>query len=197
MNKRLHDAVEIDDLIKELQKAKERGITKITNIETDVRTDIYIYGGNRICGIGFWSEQKEGCIFVPFSKYSERIKNGASLRKGSSYGRECTNSEFQQEKDGGVGMKNKQYYIDKHMELYDECLIEAGESNSDDVIAGADSLYGNCATVDHIVGYYIYWYGDSALKTWKENLIFKIERNGFKTDMDKDVTMILEELFSS
>lgn len=81
--------------------------------------------------------------------------------------------------------------------MYDICLIEAGENNSNDVIAGADSLYENYAEPEHIVGYYIYWYGVSALKTWKENLILAIERNGFETDTDKEVTMILEELFSS
>lgn len=91
MSDKLHDTVEIDDLIKELQKAKQRGITNITDISTDVRTSTYIYGGDRICGIGFWNEQEKGCIFVPFTKYSEKIKSGAVLRKGSSYGRECTN----------------------------------------------------------------------------------------------------------
>jgi len=91
MSDKLHDTVEIDDLIKELQKAKKRGITNITDISTDVRTSTYIYGGDRICRIGFWNGQEKGCIFVPFTKYSEKIKAGVELRKGSSYGRECTN----------------------------------------------------------------------------------------------------------
>ena len=94
-------------------------------------------------------------------------------------------------------MKDKQYYIDKHRELYDQCLIEAGENNADDVTAGADSLYENYATAEHVVGHYIYWYGDSALKEWKEAIKNVIERNGYETDTDKEVTMILEELFSS
>lgn len=74
MSDKLHDTVEIDDLIKELQKAKKRGITNITDISTDVRTSTYIYGGDRICGIGFWNGQEKGCIFVPFTKYKEEIK---------------------------------------------------------------------------------------------------------------------------
>ncbi len=91
MSDRLHDIVEIDDLIKELEKAKERGITKITDVSTDVRTRTYIYGEDRICGIGFWNDEEKECIFVPFSKYSEKIKGGVELRRGSAYGRECTN----------------------------------------------------------------------------------------------------------
>ncbi len=91
MSDRLHDIVEIDDLIKELEKAKERGITKITDVLMDVRTSTYIYGEDRICGIGFWNDEEKGCIFVPFSKYSEKIKSGVELRRGSAYGKECTN----------------------------------------------------------------------------------------------------------
>ncbi len=91
MSERLHDTVEIDDLIKELKKAKERGMTKITDVSTDVRTRTYIYGGDRICGIGFLNDGEKEYIFVPFSTYSEKIKSGVELRRGSSYGRECTN----------------------------------------------------------------------------------------------------------
>ena len=89
-DKLLHDTVEIDDLIKKLQSAKERGITKITAISTDVRTSTYIYGEEQICGIGFWNNKEKVCIFVPFTKYSEKIKNGSELRKGSAYGRLCS-----------------------------------------------------------------------------------------------------------
>lgn len=94
MSDKLYDAVEIDDLIKELQKAKERGITNITDISTDIRTRTYIYGGDRICGIGFWNDREKGCIFVPFTKYSEKIKAGAELRKGSPYGMKCTDTKL-------------------------------------------------------------------------------------------------------
>lgn len=91
-------------------------------------------------------------------------------------------------------MKDKQYYIDKHKELFDACLIEAGENNANDVTAGAETLYNECATTEHIVGYYLYFYGESALKTWKENLSLSIKKKGKETDTDKEVTQLLEEL---
>ena len=90
MNKNIHDRIEIDVLIAKLEEAKQNGVTEITDISLDVRTDTYIYGDNRICGIGFWHDGEKKCIFVPFSKFSKRIKEGVELRKGSAYGRKCT-----------------------------------------------------------------------------------------------------------
>lgn len=92
-------------------------------------------------------------------------------------------------------IKDKQYYIDKHKELYDECLVKAREENSNDVTAGTDTLYDECATAKHIVGYYLYWYGDSALSTWESNLLYAKERTGNETDTDKEVTCILKKIF--
>ena len=91
-------------------------------------------------------------------------------------------------------IRDRQYYIDKHKELYDECLIKAGEENSNDVTAGADTLYDECATEEHIVGHYLYWYGDSALSIWESNLSYAKERTGSETDTDKKVTHILRKI---
>lgn len=94
-------------------------------------------------------------------------------------------------------MKNvHQYYIDKYKELYDNCLIESGMENSDDVTAGADSLFEKYATAEHIVGYYIYCYGEFALKVWEKNLsYYKKETKTKGTRIDKKVTRILRKLF--
>lgn len=94
----------------------------------------------------------------------------------------------------GGRIRDRQYYINKHKALYDECLIEAGEENSNDVTAGADTLYNECATAEHIVGHYLYWYGDSALSTWESNLSYAKGRTGKETDTDKDVTRILRKM---
>lgn len=90
---------------------------------------------------------------------------------------------------------DKQYYIDKYNKLYDECLIEAGEENADDVTAGADTLFEEYASAEHIVGYYLCNYEDSALSAWKNNLSYAIERWKNETDTDKEVTAILTGLF--
>ena len=86
----INNSIEIDVLIEKLEEAKRNGVTEITDISLDVRTDTYIYGGNRICGIGLWPDGEKKCIFVPFSEFSKRIKEGVELRKGSAYGRKCS-----------------------------------------------------------------------------------------------------------
>lgn len=77
----------IDDLINTLQKAKDDGLKYITDISTDVRMNTYIYGGDRICGIGLWCDDRKSCVFVPFREYSEKIKSGSEIRKGNPYGK--------------------------------------------------------------------------------------------------------------
>lgn len=89
---------------------------------------------------------------------------------------------------------DKQYYIDKHLKLYDECLIEAGAENAVDVTAGADMLYEDYASAEHIVGYYLHNYKDAALKEWEKNLSYAKDRWG-ETEQDKEVTKNLKELF--
>lgn len=94
-------------------------------------------------------------------------------------------------------MKDRQYYINKHKELYDQCLVEAGSENADDVTAGADTIYNEYATAEHIVGYYLSWYEEAALKTWEENLAYSKKRWEIEeTEIDKEVTQILKGLFT-
>ena len=94
-------------------------------------------------------------------------------------------------------MKDRQYYINLHKELYDECLVEAGMENANDVTAGADTLYNVAATAEHIVGYYLFWYGDEAMKIWNNNLSYFVSRreSGTEEDYEKEVSQILKELF--
>ena len=93
--------------------------------------------------------------------------------------------------------KNKEYYIQKHQELWQKCMEEAESRNADDVELAADSLYNDYATEEHVVGHYLYWYGDSALKIWTENLtsIKKRTKGWAESDTDKAVTKILKRLF--
>lgn len=87
----------------------------------------------------------------------------------------------------------KQYYISEHMKLYEKCLENAKKNNASDIYDSADKLYAENAETANIVGYYLYHYNDHALKTWKENL--EIAKGNDKTDVDKEVTIILERLF--
>ena len=89
---------------------------------------------------------------------------------------------------------DKQFYIDKYHEFYDECLIKAGEENPVDVTAGADTIFEETASAEHIVGYYLHLY-DEPLKEWTANLAYAIDRWGKETELDKEVSKILKGLF--
>ena len=86
-------------------------------------------------------------------------------------------------------VRDKQYYIDKYNELYDECLIETGAEDSNDVTSGADQLFGEYANAEAIAGYYLTFYESDALNQWMINT-----KDINLTEQDKDVTSILEDL---
>lgn len=86
------------------------------------------------------------------------------------------------------------YYINKYKELWDQCLIEAGANNADDVTAGADTLFNEIATAEDVAGYYLFWYKRAALKMWNENLLYSKRKSGVN-DCEKEVSNILEGLF--
>lgn len=88
---------------------------------------------------------------------------------------------------------DRQYYINKHKELYDKCLEEASINDSIDVTEVADALYEDYATAEHVVGYYLCWFGDYYLETWEKNLSLAKERHEI-TNTDKEVTRILNQL---
>ena len=89
-------------------------------------------------------------------------------------------------------LKSKEYYIESYNKLYKKCLSETiGYS-----VVGADILFGECATVDAIVGYYLAIYKEEALKTWLDNFNLCIGWNKEQeTNTDKEITRILMELF--
>lgn len=92
--------------------------------------------------------------------------------------------------------KGKKYYINKNKELYSHCIAEAEAENAADVSLYANELYEEKATAEHIVGHYLYWYGKSALKDWKDGLAYARSRGVKETDTDKEVTRILKKLCS-
>ena len=90
--------------------------------------------------------------------------------------------------------REKQHYIGEHIKLYEKCLTEAKKNHASDIYDGAEKLYGERAETVHIVGYYLYYYDDHALETWRENLKLAKGDNQIKTDTDREVTAVLERL---
>lgn len=92
--------------------------------------------------------------------------------------------------------KRKQRFINKHQELYDECMREAMAKVSGDPTKEADILYVSRVTAEHIVGLYLFRYGDFALIIWKKNLSLYLRAKKTKpTHKDKEVSRILHRLF--
>ena len=85
----------------------------------------------------------------------------------------------------------RKYYIDKYKEFYDNCLIEAGAENPEDVTAGADILFEETAGAEEIAGYYFEIHKDKALEAWKQNLAYA-QSKGLEKETDKAVTEILQ-----
>lgn len=94
--------------------------------------------------------------------------------------------------------KNKQYYLDRYNDLYDECYKEAMKIYPDGVSDTANEILEvRCReSEDYIVGYYLDVYGNDALKQWLNNVKFVTTRlNQKQTEFDEGVTMILTKLF--
>lgn len=68
------------------------------------------------------------------------------------------------EKGTDIRYKALQPYITRYLQFYDQCLVEAGEENADDVTAGADHLFEAAADVDAVVGSFLYTYTDNELR---------------------------------
>lgn len=97
-------------------------------------------------------------------------------------------------------VKSKDYYIEAYNKAYDECLSDAKElaktEDDVDIYEVANIMFEDYATAEAIVGYYFMYHKSNPLKDWTYNLNLCTER--FKTEeteMDKEVTRILTELF--
>ena len=92
-------------------------------------------------------------------------------------------------------MADKQYYMDIFNKKWDACLEEAeidikendGNADISDV---ATEIFEETANFEEVVGFYIIYHGDKALRDWKRNtdgIVF--------SDKDKEVDRILRELY--
>ena len=85
---------------------------------------------------------------------------------------------------------SKEFYIEAYNKKWDECLKEAEKENSKDVSESATYIFEETANAKEVVGYYLVYHGDDALKDWKSNT------DGIKmNEQDLEVDRILTELF--
>lgn len=96
-------------------------------------------------------------------------------------------------------MKDKEYYISKFNNKWKNCLKEAEEDIekdssckfANDVISyAATEIFEETANAEEIVGYYIVYHKDSALRDWLDNT------KGINfSEQDKEVDRILKILY--
>lgn len=93
-------------------------------------------------------------------------------------------------------MKDKKYYVHMYKDKWNHCLEEAEKR----VLVSdcplrlltdiATEIFEETVNAEEVVGYYIYFHGNSALKVWMSNT------EGIKfTDQDREIDRILKELY--
>ena len=97
-------------------------------------------------------------------------------------------------------VESKEYYIEAYNKTYDECLSDAKKLAEIeyvfDIYEVSDIMFDDYATAEAVVGYYLIYHKSNPLKDWTYNLNFYTESHKTKeTEMDKEVTRILTELF--
>lgn len=89
-------------------------------------------------------------------------------------------------------MKDCNYYKKVYQEFWSKCMDMAEKEvleNGGDLLDCATEIFEELANAEQVVGYYICFYNEYALKTWLMNIV------GFDlTEQDKEVTRLLEEL---
>ena len=107
-----------------------------------------------------------------------------------------TCQKFNGQKEEGEAVKNKKYYEGAWEKFWDACwerakneLEEEGAdlSNTSDL---ATEIFEETANAEQVIGYYIHYHGDDALKDWLGNtngLIF--------SERDEEIDSELKRLF--
>ena len=85
---------------------------------------------------------------------------------------------------------SKEFYIEAYSKKWDECLKEAERKNAKDVSEAATYIFEETANANEIVGYYLVYDRENALKDWKSNT------DGINmSEQDLEVDRILTQLF--
>lgn len=84
-----------------------------------------------------------------------------------------------------------QPYIAHYRQVYGQCLVEAGEEDTDDVTAGADRIFSKDADADAVVGSLLCTYGNDALSQFYRVLDKACELS----ERNKEVRETLLKLF--
>ena len=143
---------------------------KISNVE--------VYGKAQNLRLNITSMFELACILDVEDKYHFR-------GTASSYSCDPTGSHV---------MHDKSYYLDKFKDKYAK-KEEKNTAWQENVVYdpfSAQERFDEECNAEEIVGYYIYYYEDDALKTWRENIEGRVI-----TDEIREVTRILEYLYTS
>lgn len=88
---------------------------------------------------------------------------------------------------------DKAYYENKFHEKWDALIAEAekeGGDSTEDIVTMANAAFEECANAEEIVGYYLVYHKEGALKDWIDNTALTV-----MTEQDKEVDRILRGLF--
>lgn len=95
-----------------------------------------------------------------------------------------------------VAKKGKEYYTEIFNSAWNNCLREAEKDvkengGTEDIITDvATDIFETTANAEEVVGYYIVYHKESALKDWSDNI------KGIElSEQDKQVDRILKELY--
>lgn len=87
-------------------------------------------------------------------------------------------------------MMDRNYYIEAYNRRWNECLEEAKRENAKDIGESATFVFEDICNAEEVVGYYLVYHGENALKDWKTNT------EGIQMSVqDLEVDRILTELF--
>lgn len=145
---------------------------KISNVE--------VYGKAQNLRLNITSMFELACILDAEDKYHFR-------GTASSYSCDPTGSHV---------MHDKSYYLDKFKDKIAKCTEEEKNNAHQEGVKFepyfVEKRFDEECNAEEIVGFYIYDYGDDALKTWRDNIEGRVI-----TDEIREVTRILEYLYTS
>jgi hypothetical protein len=86
---------------------------------------------------------------------------------------------------------NKKNFIDIFQNKWEECMKEAKENKTadNDISAVAMDIFNENANAEEVVGYYLTYYGEEAMETWRENVKY-VDMNPQDKEVDKLLTIL-------
>ena len=86
-----------------------------------------------------------------------------------------------------------QHYIEAYNKKWDKCLKEAERENAKDVGEIATYIFEESANANEVVGYYLVYHKENALKDWKANTD-GINMNEQDLEVDRILTQLCAKM---